>query len=170
MYTTVLLCTLVKKEQAIVKPIKRPKNTAKFYLKFRGQYKNTWAIKKVKKSLVNTPNWLKEIAWNLLLDSVSFLKKTSEHTPIPNTRLILLPTIRYCNIYETFSSSIKEARPNLFPVQIYRLTRTCRLIYMYVYYTFFRSYSFIYCGVRACCTLSIMDLKISHFYILQWNT
>lgn len=41
MYTTVLLCTLVKKEQAIVKPIKRPKNTAKFYLKFRGQYKNT---------------------------------------------------------------------------------------------------------------------------------
>ena len=25
MYTTVLLCTLVKKEQAIVKPIKRPK-------------------------------------------------------------------------------------------------------------------------------------------------
>ena len=67
MYTTVLLCTLVKKEQAIVKPIKRPKNTAKFYLKFRGQYKNTWAIKKVKKSLVNTPNWLKEIAWNLLL-------------------------------------------------------------------------------------------------------
>ena len=26
---------------------------------------------------------------------------------------------------------------------------------MDVYYTFCRSYSFIYCGVRACCTLSI---------------
>ena len=80
MYTTVLLCTLVKKEQAIIKPIKRPKNTAKCYLKFRGQYKNTWAIKKVKKSLVNTPNWLKEIAWNLLLHSESFLKKKNTWT------------------------------------------------------------------------------------------
>ena len=48
MYTTVLLCTLVKKEQAIVKPIKRPKNTAKFYLKFRGQYKIHEPLRKSK--------------------------------------------------------------------------------------------------------------------------